>query len=77
MIKTHVILSGNFRWVKLFVIRSAGRDVEPSTADSSKENRVVDLELDHAVQRLLLLLKHRIELKIVMKTSMVTVRLLN
>ena len=59
---SEVIDHGDFGWMELLVVRPSGGDVEESAGDAAHEKRVVDGELDDAVQRRLPLLQQVVQL---------------
>merc|ERR1719378_751464 len=59
---SEIIDHGNFGWVELFVVRPSGGDVEESSGNAAHEKRVVDGELDDAVQRRLPLVQQVVKL---------------
>lgn len=57
-----IVSHGKLGWVELNVIRPSRGDMEESASDSSDEKLIVDLELDHGIQRSFPLLEKGVQL---------------
>ena len=59
---TYIVSHRDLRGVELFVVRASTGVVNETACYSANEQRVVNLELEHAVELLLLVLEHLVEL---------------